>query len=157
MKSTFNQSRNTGKVSMALAQTQMEMGAFIVDKAGYNFKYLTLAKILEVLLPIAGSHNLSISQFPSVEVVGEEPWVNIMTRISCDEEYFDSNFSFPMILPTKKTDTEIMTMGSTVSYLRRYAIQSIFGISGADADPEEMQRDEIEGNDRPNPNAPKLK
>ena len=153
--SKFNQSRNTGKVSDALAKTQAEMGAFVVDKAGYNYKYLTLAKILDVLLPIAGKHSLSIAQFPTIEVFNEEPWVNIMTRISCADEYFDSHFSFPMIQPTKKTDTEIMTMGSTISYMRRYALQSIFGISGADKDPEEMQAEEH--SERPNPNATKLK
>jgi len=157
MSNDMNQSRNTGKVSNALAKVQAEMGVLVVDKSGYNYKYLTLAKILEVVLPIAGKHNLSILQLPSVEVVGEEPWVKVVTRLSCEEEWIESYFSFPMILPTKKTDTEIMTMGSTVSYIRRFALQSILGIAGADQDPEEAQKEEIEGNNLPNPNAPKLK
>ncbi len=148
MKTMFNQSRNTGKVSDALAKVQAEMPVFTVDKEGYQFRYLTLAKIFEILLPIAGKHNLSIAQFPSVEVIDDQPWVNIMTRISCEDEYFDSNFSFLMILPSKKNDTDIMSMASTVSYLKRFAIQSIFGISGADEmDPEQRQKEDMDENE----------
>ena len=144
---------NTGKVSMALSKVQMEMGLFIVDKEGYNFKYLTLAKMLEVILPVSGKHNLSIMQFPSIEVVGEQPWVTIVTRLSCEDEWIENEFQFLLIEPTKKTDTEIMCAGSTVSYLRRFALQSILGIAGADKDAEDIQNRDISDNS----NAPKLK
>jgi len=140
----MKQSLNTGKVSNALAKVQAEMGVLTVDKSGYNYEYLTLAKMLEVLLPISGKHNLSIAQFPKVVVVDEQPWVGLSTRISCEEEYFDSYIEFPMIEVSKKTDTDIMMMGSTISYLRRFVLQSIFSISGADKDPEQMQKENIE-------------
>ena len=151
----MNQSRNTGKVSNALAMVQAEMGTFVVDKEGYNYKYLTLAKILEVVLPIAGKHNLSILQFPNIEVVEGSPWVTIKTRLSCEDEWIESDFSFPMIEVSKKTDTEIMMGASTVTYLRRITLQSILAIAGADKDPEEMQKENLEN--RPNPNEVKLK
>ncbi len=136
-------SNNTGRVSNALAKVQAEMGVFVVDKEGYNYKYLTLAKMLEVIFPIAGKHNLSIIQFPSVFVQDSEPWVKIVTRLGCEDEWLESEFVFPMIIPTKKTDTDIMSMGSTVSYLRRFALQAILGIAGADKDPEQAQKEDI--------------
>ena len=138
----MNQSRNSGKVSNALAKAQAEFGLFVVDKAGYNFKYLTLGKMLEVALPILGKHNVSLIQDSGVEVVGEEPWIKVTTRVSCEEEWVESTLSFPMIIPTKKTDTDIAMLGSTISYLRRYALQSMLGIAGSDTDVEEMQDEE---------------
>lgn len=132
-------SRNTGKVSNALAKVQMEMGVFEIDKEGYNFSYLSFAKILEIILPISGKHNLSIIQLPGVEVKDKQPWVIVVTKLSCEDEWIENKFSFPLIERSKKTDTEIGMLGSTVSYLRRYAIQSIFGIAGADKDVEEIQ------------------
>ena len=144
MRKSQNQiSNNTGKVSDALAKLQAEMGVFVVDKDGYNYKYLTLAKMLEVILPIAGKNGLSIAQFPSIEVIADQPWVKIVTRLGCEDEWIESEFSFPMIEPSKKTDTDIMSMGSTISYLRRFALQSILGIAGADKDPEQAQKESI--------------
>ena len=152
------QSKDTEKVSNALSKVQGEMGVFVVDKEGYNYKYLTLAKMLEVILPIAGKHNLSIVQLPSVHAVEDSPWVTVVTRLGCEEQYIENTFSFPMILPTKKTDTDIMSMGSTISYMRRFALQSILGIAGADVDPEERQKNDIENSsERKNPNATGLK
>ena len=144
---------NTGKVSMALSKVQMEMGLFVVDKEGYNFKYLTLAKMLEVILPVSGKHNLSIMQFPSIEAVDGQPWVTIVTRLSCEDEWIENEFQFLLIEPTKKNDTEIMCAGSTVSYLRRFALQSILGIAGADKDAEDIQSRDISDSS----SAPKLK
>ncbi len=140
----MNQSKNSGKVSNALAKVQAEMGTFTVNKEGYNFAYLTLAKILEIVLPIAGKHNMSIMQFPTIDIVADAPWVTILTRINCDEEWIEDKISFPMILPTKKTDTEIMCMGASISYMRRFALQSILGIAGNDKEIEDIQMDEIE-------------
>jgi len=49
-----------------------------------------------------------------------------------------------MMEPTKKTDSELNMMGSTISYLRRYALQSLLGIAGADKDVEEIQSENLE-------------
>ncbi len=140
----MHQSRNTGKVSNALAKVQAEFISFEVDKDGYNFSYLTLAKILEVALPIMGKHNVSIVQSPELEIVGDRPWVRLTTRVGCEDEWYDSVLSFPMIEMSKKTDTEIMMCASTVAYLRRISIQAILGIAGSDKSPEDMQIENIE-------------
>ena len=141
-------SNNTGKEAIALAKVQMEMGVFTVNKDGYNFSYLNLAGILEKVLPIMGKHGLAMMQFPSVEVVSEQPWVKVVTRLSCEDEWIETELSFPLIEPTKKTDTDMSMLGSSVSYLRRYAVQSILGIAGADKDVEDMQAETV----RENPN-----
>ena len=139
-----NISENTGKVSDALAKIQMEMGTFTVNKKGFNFSYLNLAGILEKILPIMGKHNLSMMQFPSVDVVDEQPWVKVVTRLSCEDEWIETELTFPLIEPTKKTDSDMSMLGSSISYMRRYAVQSIFGIAGADKEVEDMQTETIE-------------
>jgi len=143
-------SPNTGKVALALANVQMEMGVFTVNKDGYNFSYLNLAGILEKVMPIMGKHKLAMMQFPSVDVVDEQPWVKVVTRLSCEDEWIETELNFPLIDPTKKTDTDMSMLGSSISYLRRYAVQSILGIAGADKDVEDMQKDVAP---RENPNA----
>lgn len=137
-------SPNTGKVAIALANLQMKMGTFTVNKKGYNFSYLNLAGILEKVLPIMGESGLAVMQFPSVEVIDEQPWVKVVTRLSCEDEWIESEVSFPLIEPTKKTDSDMSMLGSTVSYLRRYALQSILGIAGADKEVEDMQIENAE-------------
>ncbi len=134
-------SNNTGKVAIALAQTQAEIGVLTVNKEGYNFSYLNLAGILKHVLPIAGKNGLAIMQFPSVEIVDEQPWVRLVTRLAVEDEWIESVLSFPLIEPTKKTDSDMSMMGSNISYQRRYALQSILGIAGADREVEDMQKE----------------
>ncbi len=134
----MNQSRNTGKISNALAKTQAEFGKFTQNKQAYSFSYLDLAGILEHALPIMGNNNLSLTQSTSVEVVNEEPWVKVFTRLGCEDEWYDYELSFPMMSPRKGMTEELMLLGSTSSYLRRYQVQSILGISGSDKSVEEV-------------------
>ncbi len=142
----MNQSRNSGKVAEALSMVQGQMGVFEVNRKGYNYSYLDLAGILSVALPIMGKYGLSIMQFPSVEVIDSQPWVVVLTRLNVQDEWIESTLSFPMIEPSKKTDSDIMMCASTVTYLRRISIQGILGIAGSDKDVEQMQEEEINKN-----------
>ena len=151
----MNQSRNTGKVSSALAQAQAEFGVITQNKAAYSFSYLDLAGILQHVLPILGKHNLSIVQSSNVEVNDGEPWAVVYTRLGCEDEWLETSISFPMMQPRKGMTEDLMLLGSTISYLKRYSLQSMLGISGADKQVEEIV--DAAKDDLPNPNAPKLK
>ena len=143
-----NASKTAGKVAMALSKAQMEFGVFTMNREGYNYKYLDLAGILEKVYPILGKHNLAIIQGASLEVRGDTPYVIVTTRLMCEDEWIEDVLDFPMIEPTKKTDTDIMMLGSTISYLRRYAIQSMLGIAGSDKQVEDMQKESIESEEK---------
>ncbi len=134
----LNQSRNTGKVSNALSKVQGEMGSFEVTKQAYSFSYLDLAGIFKVLLPIMGKHNLSIYQTIEVEVQGDTPWVYVTARLGCEDEWYDTKLGFPMMAARKGLSEDLMLLGSTSSYLKRYQVQSIFGIAGSDRTVEEI-------------------
>ncbi len=150
-------SNNTGKVAIALAKTQMDIGVISVNKEGYNFSYLNLAGILKHVLPIAGKHGLAIMQFPSVEVIDEQPWIKVITRLAVEDEWIESELSFPLIEPTKKTDSDMSMMGSNISYQRRYALQSVLGIAGADKEVEDMQNDTMNKDENRTSSENKLK
>jgi len=145
--------KNTGKVSNALAQAQKEFGKFSANKDAYSFSYLTLSGILEQVLPILGRCKLSLAQAIRVDVIDETPWVAVHTVLSCEDESFENELSFPLMSARKGMTEELMLLGSTASYLRRYSVQMILGIAGGDKEVEEV----VDGEQRPNPNEVKLK
>jgi len=155
MNSNINQSRNTGLVSDALAKTQAEMGVFEVNSQAYSFSYLDLAGIFKIVLPIMGKHNLSLYQTMYVEVKDDIPWVYVTARLSCGAEWFDTTIGFPMMQARKGMTEELMLLGSTSSYLKRYQVQSILGIAGSEKNIEQIVDEGKE--ERPNPNAVGLK
>jgi len=132
-----NRNTNTGKVSNALAKVQEEMGLFSTNKKAYSFSYLDLAGILEKVLPIMGKHNLSITQGIELEVKDGTPYVVVIGRLSCEDEYIQNTLEFPMMEARKGMTEDLMLFGSTVSYLRRYQVQSLLGISGSEKQVEE--------------------
>jgi len=140
----LTQSRNTGKVSNALAKVQAEMGLFKQNKTAYSFNYLDLAGILEKVLPIMGKHNLSLIQGSEVEVITDQPWIKVTARLSCEEEYVENTMSFPMMEARKGMTEDLMLLGSSISYLRRYQVQLMLGIAGSDKQVEESSDEQYQ-------------
>ena len=143
---TKNRSQTIGLLTKALSVAQGELTTFNVDRAGYNFKYLTLSAIYEKVLPVLSKNGLALSSTSNVYVKDEQCWVKVSTSLLWGDEFITNENSFPLIEVTKKTDTDIMMLGSTISYLTRYSVQSLLGISGSDKDAEQMQKENIEEN-----------
>ena len=144
MKQSNNQSRNSGLVSDALAKTQAEMGVFEVNSQAYSFSYLDLAGIFKIVLPIMGKHGLSLYQTMHVEVEDDMPWVYVTAKLSCGAEWFETTLGFPMMQARKGMTEDLMLLGSTSSYLKRYQVQSILGIAGSEKNIEAIVDDENE-------------
>jgi len=140
----MNRSREIESLTKALSKVHKELNTFKVDKAGYNFKYLTLAGIYEKALPVLSQNGIAISSTNKVYVKDDQPWVKVATTIYCGNEFITNEMAFPLIEPTKKTDTDVMMLGSTISYLIRYNVQALLSISGTDKDVEDMQKENIE-------------
>ena len=143
---TKNRSDTVANLTKALSVAQGELNTYNVDKAGYNFKYLTLSAIYEKALPILSKNGLALSSTSNVYVKDEQCWVKVSTSLLWGDEFITNETSFPLIEVTKKTDTDIMMLGSTVSYLTRYNVQSLLSISGSDKDAEQMHKENIEEN-----------
>lgn len=137
----MKRSSRVGNLMTALAKSQAEFPKFTKDKVAYNYNYLDLESVLSKVLPILGNNGIAISQEHRVKVVGEEPFVLVNTEMYHGEEWIQHNIEFPLGSPNKGS-TEIMQFGSVASYLRRYALIAMLGISGGDKDVETLNDEE---------------
>lgn len=142
----MRRSEKIDNLTDALSKVHSELNYFKVDKEGYNFSYLSLSEIYKVALPILSKHNLALSSTNSVFVRDAIPWVKVQTTLYFKDEFISNETSFPMLQPTKKTDTDIMMYGSTISYLVRYNVQGLLSIAGSDKDVEQLQTENINQN-----------
>lgn len=133
----MKRSKTIGSLTIALAKSQSEFPKFVKEKQAYNYSYLDLESILSKVLPILGKNGIAISQEHRVNVKAGEPFVLIVTELYCGEEWIQHSIEFPLGDPIKGS-TEIMQFGSVASYLRRYSLIAMLGISGGDKDIETL-------------------
>jgi len=133
----MKRSNTVGNLMTALAKSQAEFPKFEKNKKAYNYEYLTLDGILSHILPILGKNGIAIIQEHRMEVKNEMPFVLIISELYCGDEWIRHTIMFPLGEPNKGS-SEIMQCGSTGSYLRRYALLSMLGISGGDREIEEI-------------------
>lgn len=142
----MKKSENIENLVNALSKVHNELNFFKTDKEGYNFSYLSISEIYRVALPILSKYELAISSTNNVFVRDNTPWVKVQTTLYFKDEFIANETSFPMLQPTKKTDTDIMMYGSTISYLIRYNVQGLLSIAGSDKDIEQITAENIENN-----------
>lgn len=138
----MKRSTSVENLTKSLSKVHNELNHFKTDKAGYNFSYLSSSEIYRVALPILSKHGLALISTNNVFVRDEKPWVKVQTTLFFGDEFMANETSFPMLEPTKKTDTDIMMYGSTISYLTRYNIQGLLSIAGSDKDIEQIVAEE---------------
>ena len=132
----------TGEIIDAFAKAQSEFPILTQDKAGYNYEYLTLPNILNVLRPILGKNGIVFTQGSSIKVINEIPFVIVETRIMHKNEFIESELSYPLG-DAPKGMSEIQYMGSIQSYLRRYGALGMLGIAGTEKEIEDIQSEKI--------------
>jgi hypothetical protein len=106
----------------ALAKFQAECPDLHKDSDGYGYKYIELPNILKVVTPILRKHNLVLSQVCDIQ--------NVQTILCHWEsgETLNSSIEIPQGVQLAKMNT-FQVLGSAISYLRRYQIEMILGIS----------------------------
>ena len=108
-----------------IAQIQKEIGPMTKEKEGYNYKYFDINQILEKLMPLLDKHGLVLTQ-PIQNVDG----IAVLNTIIYDTETQESLHSeFPM--PELQ---DFQKIGSGVTYIRRYSIQSLLALQAEDDD-----------------------
>lgn len=123
----MNQSESIKNLAAAMAAAQSEMGAAIKGASNpfFKSKYADLGSVIEAIKPHFAANGLSYVQFP----VSGESSVGVVTRLMhssgewLEQEYF---------IPLGKMDAQ--SVGSCLSYARRYSLQAIAGIPSADDD-----------------------
>lgn len=115
-------------LSAALAKAQAECQNVVMNKTNPHFKsrYADLAAVRDAIIPIFAKHGLSIVQAPTTN---DFSGFSLETRlIHSSGEYMVWNFPLP-------TDVNKMqSIGSAISYARRYTYSSLAAIASEEDD-----------------------
>ena len=118
----------TPALAAALAKAQAEMRPAALDKVNPHLrtKYASLASVQQAAKPIH-AHGLSYVQMPDYD--GQ--LARVHTRLMHESgEFIEFTTSAPLA-PGKQ---QIQALGSTITYLKRYALSSLLGIAAGDDD-----------------------
>lgn len=121
-----------GEIAGALAKAQAEMGGAIKDASNpfFKSKYADLASVMDACRGPLTKHGIAVLQSPSAEgaVVSVET-----TLVHASGQWVRGVAS-----ATAKDDSP-QSIGSAITYLRRYALQSFAGVAPEDDDGEAAQ------------------
>lgn len=149
-------SEQINELAAALSKAQGEMGGAVKDSANpfFKSKYADLASVREAIRAPFAKQGLSVVQFPKSEYNGApEPYewtaksgekrygvrvvcvVSVLTRLlHASGQWMEDSVS--TMLPTG----DPQAVGSAITYLRRYALQSVAGVAPEDDDAEAAHR-----------------
>lgn len=136
------ESQELGKLFEALAKAQMEMEVAKTDQTNPFFKsnYADLASIVKASRPFLAKNGLSVAQriIPT-----EDGKLHLYTRLChASGQWMES------MMPIVPPKNDIQTIGSYITYLRRYNYAAIVGVvaSGEDDDGETAMLEPRKGN-----------
>jgi len=120
----MNSSQEIAQLCAALVCAQVEMPNITLDKTvqykGVNFQYASLSNIIANTKPILAKHGLVVIQYP----ITAPNTLTVATRlIHSSGEWLQSELSASVNLEDPKL------IGSWLSYLRRYSMTALLGIS----------------------------
>lgn len=115
----MEKSESIKNLAAALCKFQGEVGKINKDAANpfYKSKYASLANILDVIREPLAANNLAFAQFPS----GENELTTILMHSS--GEYLTESYTM------KPVKNDPQSLGSAITYQRRYAIGAILGLN----------------------------
>jgi hypothetical protein len=119
-----------------------ELPAMRKSREGYNYKYFDINQMIEVLRPLLEKHKLTILQ-PLTNIEGRPA----LTTIIADDE--ENELKTTVTLPDLPDPQK---MGSAVTYMRRYALQSLLFMEAEDDDGVKAKPDPSEVEDLQNSN-----
>jgi hypothetical protein len=153
--SDVNRSSSIAKLAEALSQTQGEVEGAKKDTENpfFRSKYADLASVWDACRAPLSKHGLAVVQMPQTRFLGKpEPYtwttkqgeerhgirvpseISVVTSlIHSSGEFISSEFSCLL------DSADPQAVGSAITYLRRYALQSIVGIAPEDDDAEGAQ------------------
>lgn len=114
----MNKSESIVKLAAALCAFQSEVENVKKDATNpfFKSKYATLDSIWDEVRPLLKKHKLALSQFPS----GDGELTSILLHESGEYIEYSAKMSIKEQTP--------QSQGSSISYMRRYAMSSILGI-----------------------------
>lgn len=112
-------------LATALSAAQKEMGSALKDAKAHHGMYADLASVVHAIKGPLAEQGLSYTQLP----IREEQSAGVVTILLHNSgQYIRSSYT----LPLAKFDAQ--SVGSCISYARRYALQAMAGIPADDDD-----------------------
>lgn len=107
----------------ALIKARTEIDAVVKDKDGYGYKYATLDNVISMLKGVLPKYGLGYAQFPETQD-GKDGVTTIVMHES--GEYMSARYE--MEATEMKGTNLTQQKGASITYTRRYALCSVFGI-----------------------------
>jgi hypothetical protein len=130
-------SDNIEELAKALAVVQAELKHPKKDKDNpfFKSKYADLTQICEALQPLLSSNGLSYSQPCRVTNAGDNTLVTVLMHISGQYIAGELALSTKVVVKGEVVDhNTAQSMGSAITYARRYCLASIVGVAPEDDD-----------------------
>jgi len=123
----FEQSTKIDALAEALSAAQNEMGSAVKDAANpfFKSKYADLGSVVKAIKDPLSNNHLSYTQFP---IRNEQSAGVITILMHSSGQWMRSSYT----LPLSKFDAQ--SVGSCITYARRYALQAIAGVPAEDDD-----------------------
>jgi len=124
----FSVTDKRADLAKALVKAQASMGPAIKDSKNphYRSSYASLSAVIGAVIPALNEQGVAVMQLPHLD----ESYVQLTTILMhTSGQMLSSTVATPM---GKKQDAQ--AVGSAITYLRRYALQSIMGLPVEDDD-----------------------
>lgn len=120
-------SESIKNIAGAIVKAQAEVENLYPSSKGYGYDYVPLNKIIDTLKSVLPKHGLAYIQLPFGGQSGNT--VGLSTRIVHDSgEWIEETAEFPVT--DMKGVNATQKAGAAITYFRRYALLSAFGITG---------------------------
>ena len=121
----MKQSENITELLAVLEEVQAEMPTMPKNSQAYGYKYTDLDTITQTIKPILHNHALAYMQSIGSTMQGQ---ATLTTRLfNSNGQYIEDTVALPIITNTK--NNEAQTLGMSITYMRRYALCAMLGIT----------------------------
>jgi len=122
----MKQSESVAALAKALVTTQGKLQGVAKSSAGYNYRYADLAAVWDAIRKPLAENGLAVTQTTTYADSGEP--VIITTLLHTSGEWVSGEL---LVRPVK---ADPQSLGSALTYGRRYALMGIVGVAPADDD-----------------------
>jgi len=124
---------NMGGLFDALAKVQSELRATKKGASGHGYNYSDLESVIDNYSPLTSKNHLSVVQVNVSKIVGKTVFTGVKTILGHKDGGWISGEIYVPIAKTKMNSL-VQMAGVSISYLRRYGVQSILGMASTDND-----------------------
>jgi hypothetical protein len=127
----LTKSESIANLAKSLSQAQGEMIDAYKDNQAYQFKFADLSSVLNIIRPVFQKYGLALSQVPEYD--SSSGLVGVTSLLMHESGEFIQGF-MQMQAEKGKSMNVCQSIGSTLTYLRRYSASALSGVTQTDTD-----------------------